>query len=204
MRAVLDARLMGRRGFGMRAQELLYVGVGVADSRGRQTSQKHLSVAAPPDARVEDGDDAPISRAADQAAKTLFERQRGSGHQVAHERGLTRLFDARTARCNDRIAWNLEGKLVDDDHAEGGTGDIDALPEAGGRKEHRAAMIAKTVEQGLLGRISLNEPFPIERLADALREGSHHAKRRAQDEDPSVGETNQRADLFDRDVEVIG
>ena len=142
--------------------------LGVADPRRRKASKKDFSIAFSADSRVENRDDAAILSGANQASKALFQRKRGRRDEVSHERGLAGLVEAFAARGHDRVARNVEGELVDDDEPQGRTGDVDALPEARGREQHGVALVAKSIEQGLLRRVTLNEPLVVELLSDTF------------------------------------
>src|SRR5690606_23067885 len=64
----------------------------VASHGLRQAAEEDLAVAAGPDARIEDRDDASIAPGSDQPAEPLLERERGGWNEVAREGRLARLL----------------------------------------------------------------------------------------------------------------
>ncbi len=99
------------------------------------------------EAGVEDGDDAAVGAAADEAADSLFERDDGLGDAVIEE-GFAAIFvDEARAGGDDRVRGDGEGELVDDDAGELIALDVDALPKARGGEKDGVGRFAKFVEQ---------------------------------------------------------
>ena len=91
--------------------------------------EKDLTVALARDAGIEEDEDAAVFEGADQAAKTLLEREHGFRHLVVEEGTASGFFDGLHAGLNDRVGGNGEGEAVDDDATEGFALDIDSLPK---------------------------------------------------------------------------
>ena len=90
-------------------------------------------------AAVEDGDDAPVGRAADEAPGRLGQ-QRGGPRQV-DQRGRRRRRLARGGPASSGSSGRGNGMPVDGDEAERGAGHVDAL-EQPGRGEQAARLVA--------------------------------------------------------------
>src|SRR3712207_2843872 len=83
------------------------------------------------DAAVEDGANAAVAAAADQAAKALLELEDGLGNGVLEERFLEELATG----GDDGVGGAGKGELGDDEQAEGRADDVDPLPEGGGAED---------------------------------------------------------------------
>ena len=88
---------------------------------------------------VEDGDDAVVLGAADEAPGALGQQEGGVGRGHAHEPVAARGRHRLAAGLGDGVVGAGEGDAVDDDQPAGAPGHVHALPQ--GQRAHQAGVL---------------------------------------------------------------
>ena len=155
----------------------------------RQAGEQRRAVALARDAPVEHGDHARVGARADQAAEALLERQRRARQLVALERIAVVVADAIDARRGQRIVGDRERDAVHDDQRQRLARDVDALPEALRRQQHRADARAHRRQQHVARALALHQQRVRQRCAQQRLGDAQVAE---------AGEQQQRAPVRDR------
>src|SRR5436190_6914421 len=117
--------------FGALVENLLNISQFARDPHSGQALQKISSVGFCTNARIENGDHAAVSAAADQTADPLFKRDHCLWYRIIAERTAS-IFIDKSRPCGDyRVGRDGERQLVDDHTRELVALHVDALPETG-------------------------------------------------------------------------
>jgi len=87
------------------------------------------------DSTIEDDYDTGIGFAADKPSEALFKFYDCGGQLVVEEGVLAELSYLFESSCEQGLVWDGEREADDNYVAEGGSGDVDALPEAVGAEQ---------------------------------------------------------------------
>lgn len=107
----------------------------LGEAAGRKAPEKGLAVALGTEADIKDGNDPAVQGGADESPDTLLELENGAGHLVFEEGTPALAGQLLHAGGNEWIVRHFEGKLIDEQAAQGFSGNIDALPEGTGSEE---------------------------------------------------------------------
>ncbi len=155
----------------------------------RQAGQQGGAIVPPREPAVEDCDDPGVGAAADEPPEALLQRQRRARQLERVERIAALLADAVDARGRQRIVGHRERDAIDHDQRQRLAGDVDALPEALRRQQHRADAVAQLGEQHVARPLALHHQRERQRRAQVRLGDAQVAE---------AGEEQQRAALGDR------
>src|SRR5690606_11948506 len=106
-------------------------------SGGGELSEETLAIALAVDPRVEQCDHAAILAGPYQSAKSLLEGHLRERQEQRVESAVSVRFEGRRSGLQHRIRWDAERDLLQHDEPQGVARNVDALPEAHRREQHR-------------------------------------------------------------------
>src|SRR5829696_28256 len=172
------------------------------DRSGRKRLEEAAAVRPRAQPRVEDGHDALISVAPDQAPETLAQLQDCRGKRVLREPVASLPRDALAARLDERIPRGREWQLVDHEERERLALDVDPLPEGRGREEDRVDVLAEPLQEPLARRVPLPKDGKLKPRRAARDQLVQRAVGGGEDERAARREPAERDDLVRQPVVI--